>query len=104
MTLQVVIARRAAREIEEQYNWLAERSKAAADCWRDSLLEAINALEDRPERYPAAPEAEWREGIRELLHGRRRRVNRVLFEILGQTVVVLRVRHGAQDFLNPEEF
>lgn len=37
------------------------------------------------------------------LHGKRRHVHRILFEIRGQTVVVLRVRHSAQDFLGPEE-
>jgi plasmid stabilization system protein ParE len=104
MSFTVTIARKAAREIEEQYDWLAQRSQAAANRWRDSLLEAIGSLEENPERCPEAPEAEWHEGLRQLLHGKRRHVHRVLFEIRGQTVVVLRVRHSAQDFLSPEEF
>jgi plasmid stabilization system protein ParE len=103
MSLHVVIARTAAREIEEQYNWLGERSDAAANRWRDSLLAAIDTLGDCPERCPEAPEAEWHEGLRELLHGKRRQAHRVLFEVRGQTVVVLRVRHSAQDFLGPED-
>jgi plasmid stabilization system protein ParE len=103
MSLHVVIARAAAREIEEQYNWLAERSEAAANRWRDALLEAIDTLEDHPERCPEAPEAEWHEGLRQLLHGKRRQAHRILFEIRGQTVVVLRVRHSARDFLRPED-
>jgi len=104
MSLHVAIARQAAREIEEQYNWLAERSEAAANRWRNSLLEAIDTLEDNPERWPAAPEAEWHEGLRQLLHGKRRQVHRILFEIRGRIVVILRVRHSAQDFLEPEQF
>jgi plasmid stabilization system protein ParE len=103
MSLHVAIARKAAREIEEQYHWLAERSEAAATRWRNSLLQAIDTLEDNPERCPEAPEADWHEGLRQLLHGKRRQVHRILFEIRGQTVVVLRVRHSAQDFLGPEE-
>jgi plasmid stabilization system protein ParE len=103
MSLYVVLARRAAREIEEHYDWLARRSQAAADRWRDSLLEAIDTLAETPERCPEAPEAEWHEGLRQLLHGKRRQVHRILFEVRGETVVVLRVRHGAQDFLGPEE-
>ncbi len=103
MSWHVAIARKAAREIEEHYNWLAERSEAAANRWRNSLLEAIDTLEDNPERCPEAPEAEWYEGLRQLLHGKRRQVHRILFEIRGQTVVVLRVRHSAQDFLAPED-
>lgn len=104
MSFTVTIARKAAREIEEQYDWLAQRSQAAANRWRDSLLEAIEALEENPERCPEAPEAEWHEGLRQLLHGKRRHVHRILFEIREQTVVVLRVRHSARDFLGPEEF
>jgi plasmid stabilization system protein ParE len=103
MSWNVVIARKAAREIEGQYDWLAERSEAAANRWRDSLLAAIDSLEDNPERCSEAPEAEWHEGLRQLLHGKRRQVHRILFEVRGQTVVVLRVRHSAQDFLGPEE-
>ena len=104
MSFHVVIARKAAREIEEQYHWLAERSEAAANRWRNALLEAINTLEENPDRCPEAPEAEWHDGLRQLLHGRRRQLHRVLYEIRGQTVVVLRVRHSAQDFSGPEEF
>jgi plasmid stabilization system protein ParE len=104
MTFSVTIARKAAREIEVQYNWLAERSEDAANGWRNSLLEAIGKLEDHAERCPEAPEAEWHEGLRQLLHGKRRQVHRILFEIRGHTVVVLRIRHSAQDFLGPAEF
>lgn len=57
MSWNVVLTRKAAREIEEHYNWLAERSEAAADRWRNSLLAAIDTLEDNPERCPEAPEA-----------------------------------------------
>jgi plasmid stabilization system protein ParE len=103
MSWNVALARKAAREIEEQYNWLAEGSETAANRWRNALLAAIDTLEDHPERCPEAPEAEWHEGLRQLLHGKGRQVHRILFEIRGPTVVVLRVRHSAQDFLGPEE-
>ena len=35
------------------------------------------------------------------VHGKRRHARRILFEIRGNLVVVLRVRHSAQDFLEP---
>lgn len=104
MSFSVTIVRKAAREIENQYDWLAQLSQAAANRWRDSFLEAIESLEENPQRCPEAPEAEWHEGLRQLLHGKRQRVHRVLFEIREQTVIVLRVRHSAQDFLGAEDF
>jgi plasmid stabilization system protein ParE len=33
MNWDVVLARKAAREIEEQYDWLAQRSQTAANRW-----------------------------------------------------------------------
>jgi plasmid stabilization system protein ParE len=104
MTFRIEIARRAAREIENQYHWLARRSQAAAGKLRDSLLDAISSLEEDPERCPEAPEAKWYgPGLRQLLHGKRRIMYRILFEIRGDVVVVLRVRHSAQDLLSPED-
>jgi plasmid stabilization system protein ParE len=81
MSFRVEIARKAAREIEANYDWLAERSQVAADRWRDFLLEAIDSLADDPERCPEAPEGEWYPGLRQLLHRRRRQVHRILFGI-----------------------
>ena len=63
MTRPVTIARKAAREIEKHYQWLAVRSEVAANRWRNSLLQAIDTLEDNPERCPEAPEAEWHERV-----------------------------------------
>jgi plasmid stabilization system protein ParE len=104
MSWHVVIAQAAAREIESQYDFIAKHSKATANRWRDALLKAIDTLADDPERCPEAPEAEWHEGLRQLVHGRRRQVHRLIFEIRGKTVVVLRVRHAAQDLLKSDEF
>lgn len=103
MRFRVVIAETAAREIEQQYEWLAERSEAAAERWRNSLLAAIDSLEQHPERCGAAPEADRHEGLRQLLHGKRRHVHRILFEVRGRIVVILRVRHGSRDLLGPGE-
>jgi plasmid stabilization system protein ParE len=105
MTFRVEITRRAAREIEDQYEWLAERSRALADRWRGSLLAAVGSLEENPERCAEAPEVDWYgSGLRQLLHGKRRQIYRILFEIRGEVVVVFRVRHSAQDLLGPKDW
>ncbi|HZU37731.1 MAG TPA: type II toxin-antitoxin system RelE/ParE family toxin [Gemmataceae bacterium] len=67
-------------------------------------MEALASLEENPTRCGAAPEAEYHEGLRQLLHGKRHRIHRVLFEIRADTVVVLRVWHGAQDLLSEEDW
>jgi plasmid stabilization system protein ParE len=102
----VRISRRALREIDAALAWLAERSRAAADRWHGRLLEAIRSLEDNPGRCPLAPEDECYEGgeLRQFLHGKRRGVYRILFEVRGDVVYILRVRHSAQDLLKPEDF
>jgi plasmid stabilization system protein ParE len=105
MTFRVEIARRAAREIEEQYAWFAKRSRVSADRWRDCLLAAVDSLEEQPQCCPEASEAEWYgPTLRQLLHGKCRCIHRILFEIRGDGVVVLGVRHGAGELLGPEDF
>jgi plasmid stabilization system protein ParE len=106
MRFRVVITRRALREIDAALEWLAERSPPAAARWHRRLLDAIDSLESNPERCSLAPESDWFPGgeIRQLLYGKRGGVYRILFEVRGDTVVILRVRHQAQDLLPPEEW
>ena len=52
MSFRVEITRRAAQEVEEQYDWLAQRSQAAADRWRKALLAAVGSLHLNPEGDP----------------------------------------------------
>ncbi|MFO0842451.1 MAG: type II toxin-antitoxin system RelE/ParE family toxin [Gemmataceae bacterium] len=102
MSFRVEIARRAARDIEEKYDWLAARSEEAANRWRDALQAAVRELKDSPERFPEAPEAEWYgPELRQLTYGKKRQQYRVLFEVRGEVVYVLRVRHSVQNLLGP---
>jgi plasmid stabilization system protein ParE len=79
MAHTVLITARALREIDETLVWLAERSIPGAARWHGLLLQAIRSLEDNPERCGFAPESEWAGGeIRQLLHGKRRSVYRIL--------------------------
>jgi plasmid stabilization system protein ParE len=104
VTFRVEITRRAAREIEERYRHIAEDSARSADRWRVKLLAAVGSLADNPERCPQAPESEWYgDALREVYVGKRRNTYRILFEIRQQTVYILRVRHGRQDFLRPDD-
>lgn len=100
MKFTVEITDTAWAEIEEAYDWLAERAPLAAERWKESLLAAITSLETFPKSRSLAPESDYfgRE-IRQLLHGKRQHKYRILFEIRDTRVIVLRVRHGARPFL-----
>jgi plasmid stabilization system protein ParE len=60
-------------------------------------------LDQFPARCSLAPENEhFTQEIRQLLHGPRNDVYRILFTIQGDTVHVLHVRHGAQQHLTED--
>jgi plasmid stabilization system protein ParE len=104
MALSVRITARALREIDEALAWVSERSRTAAARWHAQLLEAVRSLENNPERCGLAPESDWYPGeLRQLLYGKRQGVYRILFEVRGETVYILRVRHSAQALLEPDD-
>jgi plasmid stabilization system protein ParE len=83
----------------EAYFWLNEQSEAALR-WYEGLIKAFRSLEKNPFRCKLAPEsAFFAEEIRQLNYGK----YRILFTVEGETVFVLRVRHGAQTYLKPED-
>jgi plasmid stabilization system protein ParE len=100
MKFSVEITDTAWDEIKEAYSWLEKRAPVAAQRWQEGLLEAVEALESLPSAHSIAPESGFfgRE-IRQLLYGKRQHKYRVLFEIKGNRVIVLRVRHGARQYL-----
>jgi len=84
----------------EAYFWISERSEGAALRWYEGLMKAFRSLEKNPLRCPLAPEGTFfEEEIRQLIYGK----YRILFTVEGEMVFVLRVRHGAREYLKPEE-
>jgi plasmid stabilization system protein ParE len=64
------------------------------------MLKAFRSLEKNPLRCPLASEsAHFDVVIRQLIYGKYRN----LFIVKCETVFVLRVRHGAQEHLRPQE-
>ena len=104
MTYLVHVTDEALAEIDEAMGWYAERSVAVAIRWYLKLKEAIRSLEINPERYELAPESEWYPAdLRQMLYGKKRGMYRILYEIRGDTVFVVRVRHSAQKLLEPDD-
>lgn len=96
MDFRVELTQRAQRDIAAIYAWLrGEQADEAGAKWFTALRGAISSLGALPTRCPLAPESrEVPVEVRQLLHGRRPHVYRILFSIDQQVVYVHHVRHG----------
>ena len=106
MSHRVVITEQAEHEMQSAFNWWAEhRSKRQADRWYAGLAKAIGDLSDNPEKHGQSRERDrFAYEIRDLLFGLGRRpTHRAVFAIRGEEVVVLTVRHVAQQDLSPDD-
>ncbi len=100
MKYRVEIMPPALRELDDAFGWIARHSPARAERWQARAMRAIQSLTDFPRRCPLAPENDDFGGeVRQLLYGE----YRILFDIEGDTVRILHVRHGAQRPLAPDE-
>jgi plasmid stabilization system protein ParE len=104
MKYRVIIQPPARADIEAAYLYLRDRSEDAAERWLSGLEEAIESLNQLPERFALAPESgEFPEHIRQLIYGRRRGRYRILYLVRENKVHVLHIRHGARRPLRPDE-
>jgi plasmid stabilization system protein ParE len=104
MAYTVHITLTALLEIEKRSARIRRQAPLGAVRWFERILKAIDSLEDHPERCSLAPENEWYDGeLRQLVIGKRKSAYRILFEIRGHMVFILRLRYGAQDIMKPGE-
>jgi len=97
MSYRVVVLPGAEAEIANTVAWIAEDSPLAAARWLEGIRQAVDSLSEMPSRCPVAGDEFGTEVVvRQLLYGRRRNRYRILFTVKGDTVQVLRVRHGAR--------
>ena len=95
MRYRVFVEANAQDDLEQAYQWLAERSQEAAVKWYNGLVNALLGLEAHPKPCQLAPEdSVFHREIRQLLCGS----YRILFTIAGHDVYVLHVRHSARDY------
>src|SRR5687767_12557742 len=100
MSFRVELSRRAEADVREAYDYIRVHGPADPDAWRDGLSETLASLERFPEACGYAPEHEFAvEEIRQALYG----PYRILFTIRGDEVYVIAIRHGARQFLRPDE-
>ena len=108
MKFSVIITSKAGLQLVNCARWWSEnRSADQAARWLDGFEAAIDALRDNPERHGFARENDYYEllfPVRQLLYGiGRKPTHRAVFEVRGDTVFVVAVRHLAQDDLSLEE-
>jgi plasmid stabilization system protein ParE len=79
-------------------------SVSSSKKWRGLIQAAINALADSAEAYPETYEAKLTgRDIRMKLTGKRPHVYRILFTYTDVEVIVHRIRHAAQDYVDEDE-
>ena len=105
MKYRVRLAAKAEADVDRVLRWFHEQQAAVAGGrWFARLMGKIDTLETHPDRCAIAVESEdVGIEIRELLFGKRHGVYRILFQIDGKTVQILRVWHGARDRVSPED-
>jgi plasmid stabilization system protein ParE len=100
----VFVTSRAKLQLSQCASWWAEhRSLEQAARWLDGFEQAIAALRHNPERHRLAQENDLYElpyPVRQLSYGiGKTPTHRAVFEIRGDTVFVVAIRHLAQDDL-----
>jgi len=102
---RVRLTAKAEADVDGVLRWFHEQQATIAGRrWFARLMTKIDTLETHPERCGVADESEdLGLEIRELLFGKRDGVYRILFQIEGRTVQILRVWHGARDHVSPED-
>ncbi|MFN0021051.1 MAG: type II toxin-antitoxin system RelE/ParE family toxin [Pirellulaceae bacterium] len=99
MNRVVGITDQARNQLEAAFCWWKEnRSEAQAVKWYNQFVEAIGTITNSPEKYPLSLENNsFPYEIRELRFGvGRRKTHRAVFTIRPEMVLVIAVRHLAQ--------
>jgi len=102
---QVVLTRRAERELHAASNWLAQASQSEelANRWFNRFIQRIETLGSLPTRCGLARENDrFPVELRELLSGHRP-TYRAIFHIEMDRVVIISIQHSAQRDLNPDD-
>ena len=105
MTYKVALTDRAHDELDHACTWWAEnRSPEQALKWYNGFIRAIRSLANDPQRCPLAAENDaFPYEIRQLTYGLGKRpTHRAVFTIRPDLVLVLRIRHLAQQRLSPD--
>jgi len=100
MAFRVELTAEAEADLQRAFAYIQADAPENAARWLHGLYDAVDSLQRFPERCGTAPEHEWTDfELRQYIYGR----YRVLFTIQNDSVYVLHIRHGAREFLTPDE-
>src|SRR5260370_23848333 len=96
MAFRVEVIAKAKQDADVILEWLFSQGAGEAGLrWFRKLAEAIRSLSSFPGRCKFAPEnTSVPFEMRQLIYGNKPHLYRILFTIEGETVYVLRIRHG----------
>lgn len=99
------ITQKAEEDVAHVLAWFRDQqAEAAGTKWYAQLQAVFEKLEEMPDRCGLVAEAsDLGRDVREILLGKRRGTCRVLFEISGENVDILRVWHSARDAASRED-
>lgn len=106
MTYRLVLNDVAEEQLDMAYQWWSlHRSETQAVRWYNGFLDALESLQENPERCSIATESSYFSyEIRQLLYGLGRRpTHRALFTIRPDMVYVFSIRHVSQHDIASED-
>ncbi len=94
----------AAKDLDEAYLHAAKHAPQTAARWLNRFQNALQTLEQNPERCALAPENRWsHRELRQYLYGKRPHVYRAVYTIEAHTVWIIRIRRAARRLLSKTE-
>jgi plasmid stabilization system protein ParE len=103
MKHEVYITARAETQLKAAANNISVHAPLAAERWYSGFVRAIVQIGSNPQRYAIIPEsADFPLELRQLTYGRRRNY-RAIFSVRDDQVLVLAIRHAAQQDLSLED-
>ncbi len=105
MRFRVRITHKTEADIDATLQWFHSSSAlAAGEKWLRKLLNCNATFKANPDRCSVSLESSrFSVPIRELLVGNSRFKHRILFQVTGQTVTIMRIWHSSRDELTAEE-
>ena len=105
MRRRVRLTVKARQQLHKAADWYRDKDSSVGAAWLDGFERRIESLSENPERCGLARESDqFPHELRELYYGSgRKNTHRALFHILEDEVVVVGIRHFAQDEITPND-